>query len=121
VSAPALALRGIHKRFGATVALDDAQCVVAPGTVHALLGENGAGKSTLMRVAFGMVRADAGTIERDGVVWSRHTTRDAIGLGVGMVHQHFELVPAFMRAYAISPSVLSSAPNSSARSHTRRA
>jgi len=63
--------------------------------VHALLGENGAGKSTLMRVAFGLVHADAGQIERDGGVLVRHTTRDAIAAGVGMVHQHFELVPAF--------------------------
>lgn len=95
MSAPALALRGVHKRFGATVALDDAQCVVAPGTVHALLGENGAGKSTLMRVAFGMVRADAGIVERDGTPLTQHTTRHAIARGIGMVHQHFELVPAF--------------------------
>ncbi len=95
MSAPALVLRGIHKRFGATVALDDAQCAVVPGTVHALLGENGAGKSTLMRVAFGMVRADAGVVERDGRALARHSTSDAIALGLGMVHQHFELVPAF--------------------------
>jgi ABC-type uncharacterized transport system ATPase subunit len=95
VSAPALALRGIHKRFGETIALDGAHCVVAPGTVHALLGENGAGKSTLMRVAFGLVPADAGRVERDGSALAGHSTRDAIAAGVGMVHQHFELVPAF--------------------------
>lgn len=95
MSAPALSLQGISKRFGATVALDDARCVIRAGTVHALLGENGAGKSTLMRVAFGLVRADAGVIERDGVSLTRHSAHDAIALGIGMVHQHFELVPAF--------------------------
>jgi ABC-type uncharacterized transport system ATPase subunit len=94
VSAPALSLEGICKRFGTTVALDNAQCVVRVGTVHALLGENGAGKSTLMRIAFGLVPPDGGAVERDGVRLTAHTARDAIALGIGMVHQHFELVPA---------------------------
>ena len=62
----ALVLRGITKRFGRTVALDGAQLEVKEGTLHALLGENGAGKTTLMRLAFGMLRPDAGSIEMSG-------------------------------------------------------
>lgn len=95
MSAPALALHDIHKRFGATQALAGASCVVAPGTVHALLGENGAGKTTLMRVAFGMVQPDSGSAELDGVPLQVASERDAIAAGIGMVHQHFVLVPAF--------------------------
>jgi simple sugar transport system ATP-binding protein len=94
VKAPALALTGISRRYGTTVALDDAGITVRPGTVHALLGENGAGKTTLMRVAFGMVRPDAGRIEIDGRLVEPRSPADAIAAGVGMVHQHFTLVPA---------------------------
>src|SRR5215218_3982561 len=66
VTAPALALAGIAKRYGTVAALDDAALTLRPGTVHALLGENGAGKTTLMRVAFGMVRPDAGQVRVEG-------------------------------------------------------
>ena len=90
---PALALQDIDKRFGATRALTSASLRVRPGTVHALLGENGAGKSTLMRVAYGMERPDAGTIRVRGAAVRLNTPADAIALGVGMVHQHFTLVP----------------------------
>ena len=89
-----LALRGMHKRFGATMALDDAHCTVRGGTVHALLGENGAGKTTLMRIAFGMLTPDAGTIELDGRELHLRSSADAITAGLGMVHQHFMLIPA---------------------------
>lgn len=92
--APALALRGISKRFGSTQALDAADLAVRQGTVHALLGENGAGKSTLMRIAFGMQRADAGSVELSGSVRHWKSSADAISAGLGMVHQHFLLVPA---------------------------
>lgn len=92
--ASALELRGVSRRFGAVVALDDVSLVVRPGTVHALLGENGAGKSTLMRIAYGMLRADAGTIRVDGAERVLTSPADAIGAGMGMVHQHFTLVPA---------------------------
>jgi general nucleoside transport system ATP-binding protein len=75
-------------------ALDGARLVVRAGTVHALLGENGAGKTTLMRIAFGMTRPDAGEIlvYDQPVTW--HSPADAIAAGIGMVHQHFTLVPA---------------------------
>jgi simple sugar transport system ATP-binding protein len=89
-----LSLRGVTKRFGSTVALDGAELAVRAGTLHALLGENGAGKTTLMRLAFGMLRADAGTIVLGGVERRWQSSADAITAGIGMVHQHFLLVPA---------------------------
>ncbi len=92
---PALALRGISKHLGTTRALDDAHCIVRRGTVHALLGENGAGKTTLMRIAFGALAPDAGTVALDGREVRFTSTRDAIAARIGMVHQHFTLVPAF--------------------------
>jgi ABC-type uncharacterized transport system ATPase subunit len=102
VSELALALRDVHRRFGATVALEDARCLVRAGTVHALLGENGAGKTTLMRIAFGMLQADAGVLERDGRAVRFAHERDAIAAGIGMVHQHFMLIPAFTVAENVS-------------------
>lgn len=95
MSAVALALHDIHKRFGATQALAGAHCAVAVGTVHAVLGENGAGKTTLMRAAFGMVQPDRGSVLIDGAACRLASVRDAIVAGIGMVHQHFVLVPAF--------------------------
>jgi simple sugar transport system ATP-binding protein len=88
-------LRGITKSFGPLVANDDVSLTVEPGEVHALLGENGAGKSTLMNVLFGMLRADAGEIVVDGEVATLRNPGDAIARGLGMVHQHFMLVPVF--------------------------
>ncbi|MEX2180607.1 MAG: ATP-binding cassette domain-containing protein [Gemmatimonadaceae bacterium] len=93
--APALALRGISKQLGSTRALEDAHCTVRVGTVHALLGENGAGKTTLMRIAFGALEPDAGSVALHGATRRFHSSRDAIAAGIGMVHQHFMLVPAF--------------------------
>jgi simple sugar transport system ATP-binding protein len=89
-----LSLRGIRKRFGSAQALDGADLQVRAGTLHTLLGENGAGKTTLMRLAFGMLRPDAGTIVLDGIDRRWRSSADAIAAGVGMVHQHFLLVPA---------------------------
>ena len=90
----ALALEHITKRFGQVEALADASLVVRAGTVHALLGENGAGKTTLMRIAFGELRPDAGTIRAYGSRAVLASPADALALGVGMVHQHFTAVPA---------------------------
>lgn len=94
VSAPALALTDVRRAFGRTVALDGASCVVRHGTVHALLGENGAGKTTLMRVAFGLLAPEHGEIRVHGEPVQLRSSRDAIARGLGMVHQHFMLVPA---------------------------
>jgi ABC-type uncharacterized transport system ATPase subunit len=102
VTDAALTLRGISKRFGSTVALDGAQLDVRAGTLHALLGENGAGKTTLMRLAFGMLRPDAGTIATAGTVRRWRSSADAIAAGIGMVHQHFMLVPAMTVAENVS-------------------
>ena len=89
----ALALHDIDKRYGATQALVSASLNVRAGTVHALLGENGAGKSTLMRIAYGMEHPDRGVITVDGVPVRLRSPADAIARGIGMVHQHFTLVP----------------------------
>jgi ABC-type uncharacterized transport system ATPase subunit len=91
---PALVMQGISKRFGGVVALDAADLVVRAGTVHALLGENGAGKTTLMRVAFGLIKPDAGSVTIGGIGRRFTSVADAIAAGIGMVHQHFTLVPA---------------------------
>jgi general nucleoside transport system ATP-binding protein len=98
----ALALEGISKRYGAVVALDSASLAVRAGTVHALLGENGAGKSTLMRIAYGLVRPDSGSIIVHGVAAHLGGARDAIVRGIGMVHQHFTLVPVMSVAENIA-------------------
>jgi len=91
----ALSLRSIHKQFGAVRALHDVTLEVRKGTVHALLGENGAGKSTLLRIAFGLVRADRGTVAVHGTTCAPPLTPSmAIAAGLGMVHQHFSLVSA---------------------------
>jgi general nucleoside transport system ATP-binding protein len=92
---PALALTGIHRRFGSVHALRGADFTLLPGELHALLGENGAGKTTMMRIAAGLVRPDAGEIRIRGVARSALSPRSARQLGVGMVHQHFTSVPAF--------------------------
>jgi general nucleoside transport system ATP-binding protein len=92
--APAVALLGVVKRFGAVAALEGASLSVRPGTVHALLGENGAGKTTLMRIAFGMIRPDSGRLVVNGQPVAWQSPSDAIAAGIGMVHQHFTLVPA---------------------------
>ena len=90
--APAVRMRGIHKRFGAVQANADVSLQVAPGTVHGIVGENGAGKSTLMSVLYGFYRADSGQIEVFGQPVNIRNADDAIALGIGMVHQHFMLV-----------------------------
>ncbi|MFS0867837.1 ABC transporter ATP-binding protein [Microbacterium sp. 179-B 1A2 NHS] len=90
-----LELRGITKRFGSLVANDSIDLVVQPGEIHALLGENGAGKSTLMNVLYGLYQADEGEILLDDVVQHFRGPGDAMTAGIGMVHQHFMLIPVF--------------------------
>jgi simple sugar transport system ATP-binding protein len=90
-----LELRGITKRFGSLVANDHINLVVNSGEIHALLGENGAGKSTLMNVLYGLYTADEGDILLDGVVQKFKGPGDAMAAGIGMVHQHFMLIPVF--------------------------
>ncbi|WP_255191587.1 ABC transporter ATP-binding protein [Natronobeatus ordinarius] len=90
--AVAVHLDGITKRFPGVVANDDVDLRVERGTVHALLGENGAGKTTLMNVLYGLYEPDEGRIVVDGVERTFETPRDAIDVGVGMIHQHFMLV-----------------------------
>jgi len=90
-----LELRGITKRFGSLVANDDISVTFEPGQIHALLGENGAGKSTLMNVLYGLLQPDAGEILIDGQPVTFDNPSGAIEAGIGMVHQHFMLVPVF--------------------------
>jgi len=90
-----LELRGITKRFGPLVANDHIDLVVEPGQIHCLLGENGAGKSTLMNVLYGLYRPDEGEILVDDRPVTFSGPGDAIAAGIGMVHQHFMLIPVF--------------------------
>ena len=90
-----LELRGITKSFGALVANDNIDLKVETGEIHAILGENGAGKSTLMNIVYGLVSPDKGEILVDGEVKSITEPSDALNAGIGMVHQHFMLVPVF--------------------------
>ena len=90
-----LELRGITKTFGALVANDAIDLQVETGEIHAILGENGAGKSTLMNIVYGLLSPDSGEILVDGVVKQIKEPSDALASGIGMVHQHFMLVPVF--------------------------
>jgi simple sugar transport system ATP-binding protein len=93
-SPAAVAMRGIVKRFPGLVANDRVDFTLRRGEIHALLGENGAGKSTLMNILAGVYRPDEGTIEIDGRPAELSSPRDAIAAGLGMIHQHFTLVPS---------------------------
>ena len=90
-----LELKGITKRYGSLVANDHIDLTVEPGQIHALLGENGAGKTTLMNVLFGLTQPDEGEILIDGQPQHLGSPSHAIAAGIGMVHQHFMLVPVF--------------------------
>jgi general nucleoside transport system ATP-binding protein len=93
--APLVVMERITKRFPGVVANDDVNLTLLEGEIHALVGENGAGKSTLMRVLYGLYPPNAGRIVVRGNEVRIHSPRDAIALGVGMVHQHFVLVDRF--------------------------
>jgi simple sugar transport system ATP-binding protein len=90
-----LELRGITKRFGALTANDSIDLKVESGEIHAILGENGAGKSTLMNIVYGLLAPDEGTISVDNKVLDIQSPLDALAAGIGMVHQHFMLIPVF--------------------------
>jgi simple sugar transport system ATP-binding protein len=89
-----LALNDITRRFANTVALDSVSLAIHKGKITALLGENGAGKTTLMRIAFGMLQPDSGSISVDDRTVRFSSPADAIAAGIGMVHQQFSLIPA---------------------------
>ena len=92
---PALEVAGIQKWFGSVHANDDVSVAVGPGTIHGIIGENGAGKSTLMSIVYGYYQADGGEIRVNGTPVTIRGPEDAIGHGIGMVHQHFMLVDTF--------------------------
>ncbi len=102
VTAPAVAAFGISKRFPGVIANDDVHFDVRIGEVHALLGENGAGKTTLSNILTGLYRPDDGYLELAGQRVSFDAPRDAIDAGIGMVHQHFRLIPTFTVAENIA-------------------
>ena len=111
-------LRNITKRFGAVLANDQITIKVAPGTIHAIVGENGAGKSTAMRIAYGFYTPDSGEILINDQVKEIRTPHDAIRNGIGMVHQHFMLVEPMTVAENI---VLGAEPGSTASLDLRKA
>ena len=90
---PAAEMRGITKRFPRVTANDGVDLTLQKGEIHAVVGENGAGKSTLMKILYGMLRPDAGTMRLDGREVRFGSPAEAIAAGIGMVHQHFMLVP----------------------------
>lgn len=94
-AAPLVELCGIRKQFGALVALDGVDVGFMAGEVHALLGANGAGKTTLVRIMSGVMRPDGGDVRVEGHHASIRSTRDALSLGIGMVHQDYRLVSGF--------------------------
>lgn len=93
MSTPALKVEGVTKRFPGVLANDQVDLELQPGEIHALLGENGAGKSTLMNVVYGLYQPDEGSIFINGEEVTIHDANDALAQGIGMVHQHFMLIP----------------------------
>src|SRR3982074_2248859 len=94
----AVEVSGMTKRFGAFTALDNVSMRVAAGSFHALLGENGAGKSTLVKCLVGFYQSDAGEIQIDGRQVEIRAPQDSHAFGIGMVYQHFTLVPSMTAA-----------------------
>ncbi len=94
-AAPVLELRGITKQFPGVLANDHIDLTLMPGEIHALLGENGAGKTTLMNILYGLYHADSGQLFVKGREETMESPLNAIQVGIGMVHQHFMLIPVF--------------------------
>ena len=121
--APALRLTGIAKRFGPTVALDEASLLVCPGEVLALIGENGAGKSTLLSCLAGLLRPDHGAMEVGGTAYAPASPRDARERGIALIHQELSLFPHLTVAENIfvgaQPSRGPFFDRAAARRHTR--
>src|SRR5262249_24385798 len=92
-ASPRVELIGITKSFGDVIANDAITLDIRGGEVHSLLGENGAGKTTLMKILYGLYRPNEGRILVDGQAVSIRCPQDALRLGIGMVHQHFMLIP----------------------------
>ena len=90
---PVIEMRNITKRFGDVIANENVNLSLYPGEIHALLGENGAGKSTLMNVLTGIYRPNSGEIYYHGKKVSIKSPKQAVDMGIGMVHQHFRLIP----------------------------
>ena len=109
-AAPLLELSGITKAYGGLIANDGINMAVAPGEVVAMLGENGAGKSTLMKIVYGLVRADAGTISVEGKQLDINSPRDAMAAGIGMVTQEFSLVDTMTVAENVALSGVGHGP-----------
>ena len=103
-----LEMRGIVKRFPGVLACDNVDFDIKAGEVHALLGENGAGKSTLMKVLYGLYRKDAGEVFVNGQPVEINSPTDALGVGIGMVHQHFMLVDTLTVAENVALGLKSS-------------
>ena len=103
-----LEMRGITKRFPGVLASDNVDFDVYPGEVHTLLGENGAGKSTLMKILYGLYEADEGEVLLNGEPLEIHEPTDAISHGIGMIHQHFMLVPTLTVAENVALGLKSS-------------
>src|SRR5512134_3487234 len=103
-----LEIRGVSKRFPGVLANDRVDFDVKSGEVHALLGENGAGKSTLMKILYGMYHPDEGEILLNGKPVTIASPNDAIHLGIGMIHQHFMLVPTLTVAENVALGLPSS-------------
>jgi len=102
MTAPLLSLTGLTKAYPGVVANDDVSLAVAPGEVHAILGENGAGKSTLVKMIYGLVKPDAGVMQMHGADFAPSEPAAARTAGVGMVFQHFSLFDALSVAENIA-------------------
>lgn len=95
---PILEMKGITKTFGSVTANENVDLTLYPGEIHALLGENGAGKSTLMNVLNGIYRPNSGEILHKGKKVTIRSPKHAVDMGIGMVHQHFRLIPTLTAA-----------------------